>query len=127
MTNAPKFKATTGLTYDIPAANGTVRLFGMVSHQSEVFHSQFNEAVIGQGSYTLVNARIAYLPADANWEIAAVIKNALDEEYFQNSVRFTSTNNRVAGSPNQDLVGAGNALGYPGEGRTYGVQAKYRF
>ena len=125
--NAPEFKATTSLTYDIPlSGGGTLRLFGQASHQSEVFHSQFNEEPISQDAFTLANARIAYLPGDGNWEIAAVIKNAFDQDYFQNSVRFTSTNNRGP-QGNIDTVGAGSALGYPGEGRSYGVQAKYRF
>ena len=113
----------TNLRYDFELFSNALYLFGQYSWQDDVFHSQFNEAVIGQDSYGLLDLRAGYVfGQEDQWELAAIVKNATDEEYFQNSVRFTSLSN-TATDPTQ--VGA--ALGYPGEGRTYGVQLRYGF
>lgn len=98
-------------------------IFGQVSHQTEVFHSQFNEMVVGQDDLTLLDFRAGYRFGEKqNWEVAALVKNATDEEYFQNSVRFTSLSDTTT-----DPRRIGAALGYPGEGRSYGLQVRYDF
>lgn len=121
--NAPEIKIVTNLRYEWALAGNTAYLFGQVSHQDDVFHNQFNEDVVGQDSYTLVDARAGYIfGAEGNWELAAIVRNAFDEEYFQNSVRFTSLSDATS-----DPQRIGAALGYPGEGRSYGVQVRYSF
>ena len=121
--NAPEIKLTTNLRYDWELFGNTAYLFGQLTYQDDVYHSQFNEDVVGQDSYTLVDARAGYtFGAEGQWELAAIIKNATDEEYFQNSVRFTSLSDSAS---DPERIGA--ALGYPGEGRTYGVQLRYSF
>jgi iron complex outermembrane receptor protein len=121
--NAPEFKIVTNLRYEWELAGNVAYLFGQVSHQDDVFHNQFNEAVVGQDSYTLADARAGYIfGAERNWELAVIVRNAFDEEYFQNSVRFTSLSDTTT-----DPARIGAALGYPGEGRSYGVQVRYSF
>lgn len=124
LNNAPKFSANLNGTYEVPLSSGArIDVFGQLSYQSRVFHTQNNEDLIGQGGFALVDARIAYIAADESWEVAVFGKNLLDEEYFQNTVRFTSLSQ---GNP-ADANNIGAALGYPGEGLSYGVQASYRF
>ena len=124
LNNAPKVSFNLNATYEIPLANGArVDVFGQASYQSRVFHTQNNEDLIGQEGFALVDARIAYIAADESWELAVFGKNLFDEEYFQNTVRFTSLSQ---GNP-ADVNNIGAALGYPGEGLSYGVQASYRF
>ena len=124
LNNAPKVSLNVNATYEVPLSNGArVDIFGQLSYQSRVFHTQNNEDLIGQDGFALLDARIAYVAEDESWEIAVFGKNLTDEEYFQNTVRFTSLSQ---GNPaDVDNIGAG--LGYPGEGLSYGVQASYRF
>ena len=121
--NAPDFKLSSSLDYNQPLANGARLAFtGQVSYQSRVFFSKENEKLMSQEGYALVDARLAYVSADGKWELAGVARNLFDEEYFQNTVRFTSMND-VARDPDN----IGHPLGYPAEGRSFGVQAAYRF
>ena len=89
--NAPESKLVASLSYDWSIGGNEAYLFAQYTHVAELFHSQFNEAIIGQGSVDLLDLRAGYrFGADRQWEIAALIRNATDEEFFQNSVRFTS-------------------------------------
>lgn len=122
--NAPEWKANANGTYSIDVANGgRVDLFGQVSFQSELFHTQFNDPLIGEDDLTLVAARVAYFTAEERWEFALYGKNLTDEEYFQNTVRFTSLSE---GNP-ADRFNIGAGLGYPAPGRSWGAEATYRF
>ena len=121
--NAPDLKLSSSVNYNQSLANGATLAFtGQVSYQSKVFFSKENESLMSQDGYALVDARLAYASPNGSWEIAGVARNLFDEEYFQNTVRFTSMND-VARDPNN----FGHPLGYPGEGRSFGVQAAYRF
>lgn len=124
LNNAPKVSLNLNATYEVPLSNGArVDIFGQLSYQSRVFHTQNNEALIGQDGFALLDARIAYVAEDESWEVAVFGKNLTDEEYFQNTVRFTSLSQ---GNP-ADVNNIGAALGFPGEGLSYGVQGTYRF
>ena len=122
--NAPDFKGNLNGTYTIDLAGGAaVTLFGQVSHQSELFHTQFNDPLIGQDAITLLDARVAYIAADDRWEVAVYGRNLSDEEYFQNTVRFTSLSE---GNP-ADRFNIGAGLGYPAPGASYGIEGTLRF
>ncbi|WP_405237108.1 TonB-dependent receptor [Lentisalinibacter orientalis] len=122
--NAPEWKGNVNGTYTVGLRSGAeVRIFGQVSYQSELFHTQFNDPLIGQDATTLVDGRVAWVSADGNWELAAYGKNLTDEEYFQNTVRFTSLSE---GNP-ADRFNIGAGLGYPAPGRSWGVEATLRF
>lgn len=122
--NAPELKLNVNGTYTVNLQGGaSIDLFGQVSYQSEIFHTQFNDSLIGQDAITLLDARIAYISSNASWEIAAYGKNLTDEEYFQNTVRFTSLSE---GNP-ADRFNIGAGLGFPAQGRSYGIDATFRF
>jgi iron complex outermembrane receptor protein len=66
-----------------------------------------------QSSYTLYNARVALMDENKGWEVALFGKNLADEDY-------------IAGFfPGRD--GALGVVGIKGDGRTFGVSAKYKF
>ncbi|MYA29609.1 MAG: TonB-dependent receptor [Gammaproteobacteria bacterium] len=119
--NAPEVSLTSTLSYSNEIGPGTFTALAQIAYRSEVFHSQFNEAEVGQDSVTLANVRagITFLNGV---EVSFVVRNLLDEEYYQNSVRFTSLNDR-----SKDLTGIGAALGYPGEGRSMALQLHMGF
>ena len=121
MVNAPEVSLTSTLSYSADIGPGTFTALAQIAYRSEVFHSQFNEAEVGQDSVTLANVRagITFLNGV---EVSFVVRNLLDEEYYQNSVRFTSLNDR-----SKDLTGIGAALGYPGEGRSMALQLHMGF
>ncbi|MGI9225875.1 MAG: TonB-dependent receptor [Woeseiaceae bacterium] len=122
--NAPEFKGNINGTYVFDlASGGQVSLFGQISHQSEIFHTQFNDPLIGQDSITLLDARAAWTSADDKFEVAAYGKNLTDEEYFQNTVRFTSLSE---GNP-ADRFNIGAGLGYPAPGISWGLEGTIRF
>lgn len=119
--NAPEVSLTSTLSYDTDIGPGQFSAMAQVAYRSEVFHSQFNETEVGQDSVMLANLRagITFLNGV---EVAFVVRNLLGEEYYQNSVRFTSLNDR-----SKDLIGIGAALGYPGEGRSMALQLHMGF
>ena len=122
--NAPEFKGNVNGTYTWgTAAGGEVALFLQASYQSEIFHTQFNDPLIGQDDITLVDARLSYYDPEGRWEVGAWGKNLTDEEYFQNTVRFTSLSE---GNP-ADRFNIGAGLGYPAPGISYGVDLTIRF
>ena len=121
--NAPEFKLVANMVQEWQVAGNTAYFFGQWTHQSQVWHSQFNEPVVGQGAMNLIDFRAGYRFGDEeSWEAAILVRNAGDTEYYQNSVRFTSLSDSTT-----DPQRIGAALGYPGEGRSYGVQLNYRF
>ena len=121
MVNAPEVSLTSTLSYSADIGPGTFSAMAQIAYRSEVFHSQFNETEVGQDSVTLANVRagITFLNGV---EVSFVVRNLLDKEYYQNSVRFTSLNDR-----SKDLTGIGAALGYPGEGRSMALQLHMGF
>ncbi len=119
--NAPELSLTSTLNYSIDIGPGEFSAMGQIAYRSTVYHSQFNEAEVGQGSLMLANVRAAVRFLNGV-EVAFVARNLLDREYYQNSVRFTSLNDR-----SKDATGIGAALGYPGEGRSMALQLHWRF
>lgn len=122
--NAPEVKANLNATYTIELAGGArVDLFGQASFQSQIYHTQFNDRLIGQEPITLIDARASWHSADDKYEVAVFGKNLSDEEYFQNTVRFTSLSE---GNP-ADRFNIGAGLGYPAPGVNWGLEGTVRF
>ncbi len=121
LVNAPEISLTSTLNYSTDIGPGTFSALAQIAYRSQVYHNQFNETEVGQDSVTLANLRagITFLNGV---EVAFVVRNLLDKEYYQNSVRFTSLNDR-----SKDLAGIGAALGYPGEGRSMALQLHWGF
>lgn len=121
--NAPEWKANATAQYTMPLGTaGSLVLFGQLSYQDDLYFTQINESEVGQEAITLFDARAAWLSANGSWEVSAYGRNLTDEDYFHNGVRFTSTSD-----PAKDVFQIGNALGYPAQGRSWGMQATYRF
>jgi len=121
LVNAPELSVTSTLNYNADIGPGQFSALAQIAYRSQVYHNQFNEAEVGQDSVMLANFRagITFLNGV---EVAFVVRNVLDKEYYQNSVRFTSLNDR-----SKDLAGIGAALGYPGEGRSLALQLHMGF
>ena len=121
MVNAPEVSLTTSLNYNAEIGPGEFSAMAQIAYRSEVFHNQFNEVEVGQTSLMLANLRagITFLNGV---EVSFLVRNLLDKEYYQNSVRFTSLNDR-----SKDIGGIGAALGYPGEGRSMALQLHMGF
>lgn len=98
-------------TFDLGESGGlTARV--EYTYQSEVFFDTANTALPGvyQPGYGLVNARLTYAPARANWEVAVWGKNLGGEEYYRNIA-----------------VSGVTGLGVPGDPTTYGVALRLNF
>ena len=91
-------------------------------HEANIL-GQFNDPLIGQDDITLIDARVAWTSADDKYEVAVFGKNLSDEEYFQNTVRFTSLSEGNAA----DRFNIGAGLGYPAPMRSWGLEGTIRF
>lgn len=60
-----------------------------ISYKSDVFFSTENNPIVGQHSYTIVNARVAYATAEGDWEVAAFVTNLTDKNYQTNVFDLT--------------------------------------
>ena len=80
---APEHKINLSATYRKELAGaGNVVLYGNATWQDDIFYSQFNNPLVAQDAYTIVNARASYyLPGD-RWAISLFAKNLLDKHYF---------------------------------------------
>ncbi len=121
LVNAPEISVTSTLNYTAEVGPGEFSAMAQIAYRSTVYHSQFNEAEVGQSGVMLANLR-AGIRFVTGVEVAFVVRNLLDREYYQNSVRFTSLNDR-----SKDAIGIGAALGYPGEGRSMALQLHWGF
>lgn len=124
---SPDNRASVGLTWTLPVANGAIEVQPTYSWQSETFFDDNNDRAdlqTGnfvpdvlvdevQESYGLVNLRIRYAPNDGAWGIELFGDNLLDEKYIK------------------DAGNTGDALGLPtfiaGEPLTYGVNLSLRY
>lgn len=78
---SPELTFALNADYEIALSNGAaVTLTGAVSYKDDQFFSEFNTERLFQDSYTLVDARIAYLLPESDIEIALWGKNLSDED-----------------------------------------------
>jgi outer membrane receptor protein involved in Fe transport len=110
----PKRQAAGGFTVDAPVGNG-MRVFATprATYRSRIFFELPNNPLISQDAVTLVNVRGGVSFANERFELAAFLRNALDEDY---------------------LLDAGNTGGgfgvptfIPAEPRFYGLQLTASF
>jgi iron complex outermembrane receptor protein len=110
---SPDFTGSYGAEYTFDLASaGELTVRGEYNYQSEVFFDAANSNLPGQfqPGFGLVNARITYTPANADWEVALWARNLNDEEYIRN----------VA-------VSGVTGLAAPGDPRTVGVALRLNF
>lgn len=109
---APNFKASVVARYEIPIGSNMLTLQGEYQHQDDEYFTPFNTNFAQGGGFDLVNARVAFAPQDARWEVALYGRNLTDDEY-----ELTET---VSG------INAGT-LELFGPPRTYGLEGRYKF
>ncbi|MFN7053969.1 TonB-dependent receptor [Hyphomonas sp.] len=106
--NAPEYKATLGMLYTRPLANGELVFSGDVSFEDDTWSLVANSPphALTRGP-TLLNARIKY-ESLAGWSVALWGKNLTDEEYWR-------------------AASAGSFTTYASEPLTYGIDIGWKF
>jgi iron complex outermembrane receptor protein len=85
--NAPKNSYSLSGIFDYSLDSGSINARADYTYKDDSFQDIQNQPEAAIPSYDLLNLRLAYSPASQRWEIAAWLKNALDEEYLvHNSV-----------------------------------------
>jgi len=114
-THTPKTSANASVRYEIPLKfPATLALNMDLSWQDEVFQDAQNSPILTQGAYALVNAQLSLSAKNSTWSLALWGKNLGDEEYSLFGF---------------NLLGGSYSLAaeVPSIGRTYGLEASYRF
>jgi iron complex outermembrane receptor protein len=105
---APEFSATARAQYTWNLHGiGDLSLSGEYAYQSKIFFNTFQDDVVSQSGYSLVNARLQLESMNKRWFVALWGKNLTDTLYAHTKIR-------------QDPL-VGN-LRFWGEPRTYGLQ-----
>ncbi len=85
--NAPDLTFNGSAEYDFGlGSRGTLTARADVVHKSEQFRDAVNTPELQADAYTLVNARMTYVPTRGNWRLAAFVTNLTDELYVTNGV-----------------------------------------
>ncbi|MEM9600362.1 MAG: TonB-dependent receptor, partial [Pseudomonadota bacterium] len=107
--NAPSYKINLGAIYYQPFANGELIFSGDISFEDDSFNLVANAPFSAATDIPdLVNARIAYRPDDAFWNVAIWARNLTDQSYYRAG---TATANAV----------------YAAEPITYGIDFGFDF
>ena len=107
--NAPEFKGTLGALYTMPLNDGNLDFALDLSFEDDSWALVANSPPHALTEVdTLVNARVAYGPADDKWQVALWGKNLTDEEYARAS-------------------SAGSFTQYASAPLTWGIDARFRF
>ena len=99
---APDLKGYFSTQYTQPVGNaGSLRLFADYSYVDESFSDPSNDPdAFRMDSYSLVNARITWLPPSESWELALWGKNLGDESYSRiNNRNFLQSARTIWGAP----------------------------
>jgi iron complex outermembrane receptor protein len=80
---------------------GDLRIRGEHIYQDDQYFDAGNTRAEGayQPAYDLFNARITYVPANANWDLSVFGKNLTDEEYYRNVAIVGPTGTGTPGDP----------------------------
>lgn len=118
---APKWAYTFAADYSVDMGDvGEFRANFTYAHQDDQFMratqvtQSYSDEDNTQEAYGILNGRLSFYSANDHWELGLWGKNILDEAY---------RNNLIASS---DSV-AGILMAFPGEPRTFGLEAVYRF
>jgi iron complex outermembrane receptor protein len=99
---APEWKSYLSAQYSLPVGNaGDLRFFADYSYIDESFSDPSNDPSSWKmDSYSLVNARISWVPSSERWELAAWGRNLGDEEYNRiNNRNFLQFDRTIWGAP----------------------------
>ncbi|MCZ6719669.1 MAG: TonB-dependent receptor, partial [Gammaproteobacteria bacterium] len=70
------------------AIHGSVTLRGEYQWQDDVFFNQFEDPLIGQQSFGLLNARVTWVTANERFGVSLFAKNITNEAYFSTGITF---------------------------------------
>jgi len=87
--SAPDLSFGVAAQYQINLAkHGSVTLRGEYQWQDDVFFNQFEDPLIGQQSFGLLNARVTWVTANERFGVSLFAKNITDEAYFSTGITF---------------------------------------
>jgi iron complex outermembrane receptor protein len=109
---APKLGLNLGAQYTFDAFGGSVTLNGGYRYQSKIYFNQFENILVGQPAYALLDARAEYRTDDGRLSLAVFGNNLTDKLYRTNVIRASG------------VYGSAQFWGPP---RTYGVQMTYHY
>jgi iron complex outermembrane receptor protein len=109
LANSPEWSLAAGSAYRVGLGDrGEITLRVDWSWQDAEFHDAVNSPQIHQEAFHLVNASLAYVPADGPWQLTVATRNLLDETYLVtgNSAFDTAAAyvEQVYGRPREILV-----------------------
>lgn len=111
LNNAPEWSGSGSASYEFAVGRfGTASARGVVSWQSRVFFTPFNDAIETQSGYGLVHLRAGFEPRSRGWEMAVYVRNARNTDY-------------ITGTANVPLPAF---TARPGEPRQWGTQFTLR-
>jgi iron complex outermembrane recepter protein len=85
--NAPDNAYSISAIFDYPLSSGSINARADYTYKDDAYQDIQNQEEALMPSYDVLNLRLAYVAANERWELAAWLKNALDEEYLlHNSV-----------------------------------------
>jgi len=92
LNSAPEWSAALAAQYRQPlAGRGELNYRLEWRWQDDVYYSAFNDQVMSQSDYSLVNANVGYQPASEQWSAQLYATNLLDEEYTNSGQDFSPT------------------------------------
>ncbi len=108
MVRAPKFSAGVSGEYAAPIGElGTLTSRVEYFYRSRIFYSPYDLPGVSQAGFGEWNARLAFVPKDKPWHVAAFIKNIGNTLYYQEEAR---------------TAGLTGTIGWVGDPRTYGLE-----
>ncbi|MDB5683136.1 MAG: hypothetical protein JWM75_834 [Sphingomonas bacterium] len=108
----PKWNASAGIEYEIPAFNGTILPRLDMTYQSRTWFATFQNispafaAVVippvrpahsQQAGYTLFNAQLAWTSDDKDWKLTAFVRNLFDKRFFYGKLSLVGALGREQG------------------------------
>lgn len=110
---APRFSASGGIDVDLmDNSSGKVVLGADASYVSRQYFELFNEHILAQAPYALLNARLSYRTSDGRYGLSAWAKNLTGKFYRTAAI---------------DATGLGFLYFHVGEPRTYGLTLDAKF
>jgi len=106
---SPKVISNLTARYSIPMEAGELYMYGDWSYRSEINFFLYESAEFQGDAMSLFGARVGYIPNSDNYEVAAYVRNATNEDKLIAAIDFN------------------NLEGIVNDPRTYGVEFTYRF
>lgn len=112
LNNAPEWSGRVSANYNVPTGGlGHISLGAVVTWQSRVFFTAFNDDVETQDAYGLLHLHAGFVSANDWWEVGFYGRNVTDKGY-------------ITGTGSFPPPGVG---GRPGDRRTFGMQLRFRY